>query len=374
MNMKTFQKDSKHSDDSVRSLGFAIWQFKSTRGEFYLDLAKGMKASPGQAITKFLERAKDRYATEPLGILCRHWLIRFDHVGTFTESVRGTVPEEDLTVLAASERAGDLRTGLESLGKNIIGLGVCKKEIINTIISGVVLFLFLHIFLGIEAFMVMPKMEAAMKSNVDISKLGLIADILFTGARVIRNWWWAWFLLFGVTIAWVIWSLQNYVGRVRPWLDSNVLPYQMYRDFKGASFLIALGSITRLIGSQVVQLHDALTLMGENAYPWLRWHIYKIQENIQNHPNSKGEIFNTGIASKASYYRILDIAEYSQMSEMLNTVGDVILDTAPAETKKRAATIRYVLLAVSVSIMLGVYGGTFGLIDAFKVQIQLKAM
>lgn len=372
--MKRFQKKDKQTAESTKGLKFAIWQFKSSRGAFYQDLAKGMKASPGQSITNFLERSKDRYANEPLGILCRHWLIRFDHVGTFTESIRGTVPDEDLTVLAASERAGDLRTGLESLGKNIIGLDECKKEIINTVISGVVLVLFLHIFLAIEAFMVMPKMEAAMKANVDISKIGLIADVLFNGGHVIRNWWWAWFLFIGANIAWVIWSLPNYIGRMRPWLDSHVLPYQMYRDFNGASFLIALGSVTRLIGSQVVQLHDALSLMGENAYPWLRWHIHQIQENMQNHPNSKGEIFNTGIASKSSYYRILDIAEYSQMSEMLNTVGDVILDTAPVESKKRAATVRYVLLAVSISVMLGVYGGTFGLIDAFKMQIQLKAM
>lgn len=364
----------KDGSNDTLALKFAKWQFKSQRGEFYQDLAKGMKASPGQSITTFLERYRDRYVNEPVGILCRHWLIQFDHVGTFTESARGTIPEEDLTVLAVSENAGDLRIGLESLGKNILALAACKKEINNTLITGFVLVLFLHIFLGIEAFMVMPKMAAAMKANIDISKLGMIADVLFTGGNIIRTWWWAWFTFVALVIAWVIWSLPNYVGRMRPWLDAHVLPYQMYRDFTGSSFLVALGSVTRLVGAQVVQLHDALSRMSENASPWLRWHLGRIQENIQNEPNSKGEIFNTGITSKKSYYRILDIAEYSQMSDMLNSVGDVILDTAPAETKKRAQTIRYLLLFLSVGIMLGIYGGTFGLIDSFKEQVQLKSM
>lgn len=365
---------SKDSAGDNLTLKFAKWQFKALRGDFYQDLAKGMKASPGQSITTFLERYRDRYVKEPVGILCRHWLLQFDHVGTFTESARGTIPEEDLTVLAVSENAGDLRVGLESLGKNIVALTSCKKEINNTLITGFVLVLFLHIFLGIEAYMVMPKMEAAMRANIDVSKLGLIGEVLFTGGSVIRNWWWAWFICVAACIAWVIWALPNYVGRMRPWLDAHFLPFQMYRDFSGASFLVALGSVTRLVGAQVVQLHDALSRMAENASPWLRWHIGQIQENIQNQPNSKGEIFNTGVTSKNAYYRILDIAEYSQMSEMLNQVGAVILDTAPVETKKRALTIRYLLLFLSVSVMLGVYGGTFGLIDTFKAQVQLKSM
>ncbi|MDO8728630.1 MAG: hypothetical protein Q7K26_01915 [bacterium] len=355
-------------------LRLAAWEFKSLRGTFYLDLAKAMKASPGEPITKFLNRYGERYEKEPIGILARHWLSRFNHVGTFTESVRGTIPDEDLTVLAVSEQSGDLRVGLASLGRNIIGLTACKKEIVGALKASVFLILLLHVFFAIEAFVVMPKIESAMKSNIDLNKLGTIGYVFFSGADFIRGWWWAWFALLIFLTAAVIWALPNYVGRMRSWLDNNILPFQMYRDFNGASFLTSLGSVTTLMGSQVVQLNDALSRIAEDAYPWLSWQINMIQDNLQINPNGKGEIFNTGIVNRMAYYRILDMADYAEMSVMLSSVGDIILETAPIETKKKAETLRYVLMIICLSMMLGVYGGTFGLIDAFKAQVQLKSM
>ena len=355
-------------------LRLASWDFKSKRGNFYLDLAKAMKATPGEPITKFLSRYGERYEKEAVGILARHWLGRFNHVGTFTEAVRGTIPDEDLTILAVSEQAGDLVVGLASLGKNIIALTQCKKDIFGTLKASIFLVLLLHIFFAIEAFIVMPKIESAMKANIDISKLGLVGTIYFSGAELIRDWWWAWLMFLVLITFTVIWSLKNYAGKLRPWLDNNMLPFQMFREFNSASFLIALGSVTKLMGSQVVQLNEALNKIGEDAYTWLSWQIGMIQENLQINPNGKGEIFNTGLVNRIAYYRILDIAEYAQMEEMLNSVGEIILETAPVETKKKAEFLRYVLLIICLSLMIGAYAGTFLLIAAFKAQVLVKSM
>lgn len=355
-------------------LRLATWDFKSNRGAFYLDLAKAMTAMPGEPITKFLSRYGERYEKESVGILARHWLSRFNHVGTFTEAVRGTIPDEDLTVLAVSERAGDLVVGLSSLGNNIIALTQCKKDIFSTLRASFFLLLLLHIFFAIEAFVVMPKIENAMRANIDISKLGIVGTIYFSGAELIRDWWWAWLMFVIFMTFTVIWSLKNYTGKMRPWLDNHILPFQMFREFNSASFLIALGSVTKLMGSQVVQLNEALNKIGEDAYMWLSWQIGMIQENLQINPNGKGEIFNTGLVSRNAYYRILDIAEYAQMDKMLNSVGEIILETAPVETKKKAEFLRYTLMIVCLSLMIGTYAGTYVLIGAFKAQVLLKSM
>jgi type II secretory pathway component PulF len=352
----------------------AAWEFKAKRGEFYLDIASVMEASPGEAVTKILQRYADRYPKEPLGILSRHWLDRFQDVGTFSESMRGTIPTEDLAVLSASESAGDLRVGLESLGRNLASLNATKSEITKTMVSAVMLILFLHIFLGIEAFLVMPKLQSAMKGTVDITNLGKSGALFFGAATVIRNWWWAWALFLGGAITLVSWALKNYVGRSRKWLDAHFLPFQMARDFNAASFFSTVGAITGSKGAQVVQLNDALSELGQHAYPWLKWQIKQIQENLQQRPNSKGEIFDTGIANKRTYYRILDIADHSEMSEMLKKVGDIILKSAPEEIKAKATVVRFALMAICLTTMIGIYGGTYSLIDAFKAASQMKAM
>lgn len=352
----------------------AAFDFRSKRGDFYLDLASVMEATPGESVTKILRRYSERYNKKSVGILCRHWLDRFQEVGTFSESLRGTIPTEDLATLAASEAAGDLRVGLEQLGHNIIAMNACKGEIWKAMFGALMLLLVLHIFLGIQAFMVMPKLEATMIGKVDMANLGRSAELLFGGAAFIRSWW---PLYTAVVIAGVIlftWALKNYTGRYRQWLDNNVLPFQMARDFNAAGFFSTVGAITAERGGHVVQLHDALVQLRHNAYPWLRWQTKLILDNLAAYPNSKGEIFDTGIANRKTYYRILDIADYAEVPVMLQRIGVQILKTAPEEIKIRANILRAGLMAISILIMLAIYMSTFSVIESFKAAVQLKAL
>lgn len=331
-----------------------------------------MEAMPGESITKILAKYADRYRTKSVGILCRHWHDRFHEVGTFSEAVRGTVPAEDLAILAASESAGDLRLGLRTLGHNIIEMGKTKAEIAKALVGAGMLVGILHVFIGLEAYMVMPKMEAAMKGKVDFAQMGSSAAILFGGAEIVRNWWWLWAAFVIGATASTIWALKNYTGKARRWLDNHILPFQVARDFNAAGFFVAVATITAERGGQIVQLHDALYQMRQNAYPWLRWQIQLILGNLASRPNSKGEIFNTGITDQKTYYRILDIADYSEVPVMLQKVGGIILNTAPEQIKARATKLRVVLMAFCLVTMLGIYGGTFALIEAFKAAVQLK--
>jgi len=253
-------------------------------------------------------------------------------------------------------------------------MDMCKGEIIKALIGALMLVIVLHIFIGIEAFMVMPKLEIAMKGKVDFAQMGASAGFLFGGAEIVRNWWWLWFGFVIGMVALVIWALKNYTGRYRVWLDNNILPFQMARDFNAAGFFSTMGSITASRGGHVVQLHEALMQMRHNAYPWLHWQTRLILDNLAANPNSKGEIFNTGIANQKTYYRILDIADYSEVPVMLQKVGGIILKTAPEEIKARATVLRVALMAVCLLTMLGIYGGTFALIEAFKAAAQMKAM
>jgi type II secretory pathway component PulF len=352
----------------------AAFDFKGERGTFYLDLASAMEAAPGESVTKILAKYADRYKNKSIGILCRHWLDRFQECGTFSESLRGTIPREDLASLSASEAAGDLRIGLEKLGRNIIALKSCKSEIAKALIGAAILIIIFHVFIGIEAFMVMPKLESAMRGQVDFTQMGLSASLLFGGAQVIRNWWWVYALLCFITVVLSLWALKNYTGRYRRWLDNNILPFQMARDFNAAAFFSTIGSLTATRGGQIVQLHEALLQIRVNAFPWLRWQTKLILDNLSANPNSKGEIFNTGIANRKTYYRILDLADYSEVPVMLQKIGGIILTTAPDEIQKRAKSLRVILMATCLMAMIGIYLGTFTLIEEFKAAAQMKAL
>lgn len=347
--------------------------FKGNRATFYLDLASVMASSPSETVSKILTKYAERYKTEPVGVLCRHWLERFQHTGTFSEAIRGTVPVEDLASLSASEASGDLRLGLEKLGQTLLVLKTCKGEITKMLVSAFLVVTILHAYVAMQAWMVMPKLEAAMKGKADLDKLGK-PGVLISGAHFIQDWWWVWVVFLVASTLLTTWAIKNYVGSARRWLDNNVLPFQMSRDFNAAAFFSTLGTITTPRHGNVVQLNAALMQMHQNAYPWLRWQIKQIAENISTKPNSKGEVFDTGIANKKTYYRILDISDYAEVPVMLQQIGGIILTNAPEEIKARAAIVRVILMAVALTMMLGIYGGQYSLTDAFKAAVQLKAL
>ncbi|WP_321820764.1 MULTISPECIES: hypothetical protein [unclassified Burkholderia] len=355
-------------------LFWAKLRFKSERGNFYLDLAESMRRMPGRTTSDFLEKYAQRYAKMPMGKLAAHWLERFAHTGYFYEAIRDSVPPEDITVLSVSEKNGDLRAGLESLGKGIQGMAACRKTVNGALASAVFLVLVMHLFLAIQAWMVLPKLEDAVKANIDPRDMGTVATVFFTSGDVIRADWWMWVAFVGIVAGWVIWSLPRYTGRVRAWLDKHVLFYQIYRDFNSAQFFVSLGSVTKLIGSQIMQVSDALKRMRTNATPWLKWHIDAILANMELKPNSRGEVFDTGLTNRSMYYRILDIGEYAQTSEMLAVVGELILEKAPLEIKQRATLMRYGIMVVTIVLMMAIYGGTILIIEDFKEQVQMKTL
>lgn len=334
-----------------------------------------MQAAPGVHIITLLERYALRYAEEPVGILCSRWVENMHHTGSFHAAIRGSIPEEDIALLAASEENSDLLLGLKLLGKNTIALKKVQAETWKSLAGAVGMLLILHVYLGIMAFMVLSKMEQVMRNGADLSKLGLTSDILFGTAHFIQDYWWAWLSFVIVIIGTVIWALPNYVGRYRRFLDDHIFIFQIYRDFVGASFIMSAAALSSLVGSQLIQFHDALSqIRARSNVPWLNWQIDMIQTNMKLNPNSKAEIFNTGVTTKRMYYRILDIADYQEMSVMLNKVGDIILEIAPQETSKRSFKIRVTVMSLCLVLMVGSWFGTTEITSAYKRQVQLRMM
>ena len=356
-------------------LRWAIYQFKSKRGEFYLDLAQAMDAQKGVSIVKIIEKYALRYTKEPVGLVCSYWLTQIQQKGRFSDAAQGTIPEQDVALLSAAEEAGDLLRGLYQLGENVIKLGELKADVWKSMGTAMAMFLVLHIFLGIEAFVVIPKLQAAMKGAVPLEQLGKLSQVFFAASAFIITWWPAWLALLVASVWWIVWALPNYTGSIRSWLDNHFLPFQMYREFTGASFMVGLGSLSKLTGSRIVQINEALSIIrSKSTVRWMNWHIDQILSNLRLNPNSKAEIFNTGITNKRIYFRILDIAEYAELEELLPKVGSVIMTVSPEEIKKRAVSLRFVIMILAIALMVLIYGGTGNIIDEFKAAVLMKTM
>nr|WP_315597962.1 pilus assembly protein TadE [uncultured Cupriavidus sp.] len=339
-------------------LFWAKFRFRAERGTYYSALAKRIAAMPGEPISNFFAKDAARRDGEPLGKLSAHWLARFEGLdgekqqSTVTEIFRGTVPDEDIPILAVAEQGGDIREGLETLGANLLALKEARTGMVAILTGVVFTFLILHVYLGTMAFYAGPKMEKSFQALLDPSQYGPLGSAFHMGTTFLRHWGW---LLLAAEIGVVVWTaraLTRYIGKHRGWMDRNLLPFDFFRRFQGAQFFAGLSAVTKRVGGDRKSLSAGLSLMRDNAYPYLAYHIERIELNLEYIPNEGGKVFDTGLFDKDTSFNIQDIAEYEEdLSKMLNKVAaDMLKDTPALMLKKAAAFNRRMSVAMAFLI------------------------
>jgi type II secretory pathway component PulF len=347
--------------------------FRKERATFYFDLAENMQAEPGTRITTFLTRYAERYPKEPVGKLAAHWLSAFREEGSFSEAIRGTVPDDDIGAISISEKAGDLKAGLRGLSEVISGLDKTKEAVVTVFASSILVFVVLQFYVGFYSFSIIPKIESGVPHSISIEDVGPIASFMHSMSYIVRTFWPLWFASILATIGVTTWALPNYTGTMRTWLDKHVMPFQLYREFRAAQFLTTLSTITQNINNHVLPVPQALQRMAADAVPWVGWHINRVLANMESNAEGKGENFATGLVNKKMEYRMIDIAQYADMSDMLDQVGKTILKRTPKEMEKRAQKIQFVSRVVMVLIVFAISAGFYFLSFEFQDAVTLNA-
>ncbi|WP_395009115.1 hypothetical protein [Undibacterium sp.] len=352
----------------------ACFRFKGLRGQFYFDLSKTMEVAKGKNLKDILNIQAGRHKGSPTGILCAHWLHRLNSdAGTFSEAVKGTIPFEDQVLLEVCEESGDLAFGLRSLGNNLLALKETIKDIQSTSALAITMVVIFIVYCFAQAFYLLPEMFKNIASSVDIHKLGETTDAVLTFMDIWQKFGAIFVVGIGIAMILMFMSLKKYVGGARRFLDKHFLPYQLYRAFNGALFMSTLAVITQKIGgNKVVALKSALVLINESAYPWLKWQTDLIISNLEGNSKEGGEIFNTGLMDKRTFYRVLDMSDYTTDTALLMTkVSDIVLEETPVTTKQKAQRWRLILQVLVLGLMLSFYLATQGINSEFTLAMEM---
>lgn len=342
-------------------------RFEKQRATFYVDLASTMESQARVNISVHLERIAERYPDTPRGRLAARWLENYKIDGSFCEAIRDSVPVEDYAPLMVAEKAGDLVQGLKELGRVVSALDATKEAMASIWMTSFFVFIAAQIFIGMYAFKIVPDIESSLPSNVSVADLGTVSLVLHWMSVIVRSVWPFWIAAIVALLVVIPWAVSNYVGQYRGWLDRHVLHFNLYAKFQAASFIVSLAAVTKRVNNKVVPVPKALELMEPNASPWLRQHIVRIATNLEENPNAKGENFRTGMVDRDTEYRMMDIADYSDISEMLHVVGEQILVRAPKELEARAKRIQNVSRVVMVTLVLVIQAGFNYMDGSFKM-------
>jgi type II secretory pathway component PulF len=333
----------------------ALFDFRATRAEFYRDFAEMFHRN--EALVSFLEgeianatltRQRSRSRALRL-VLHRHQ--DGEHASRVSHLLEGVVPRTDAMLLAAVDRAADKSQALRALAVAIekqqqmvrLMLAYSVLPAVTIPICYVLIALLGKVILVIDDATPVYAQEALWQGMN-----GWARDIaVFAG-----SWGPQTVLALAVSLAAVLWSLPRWRGAWRLRVESWPV-YGLYRDFQAGM----------LFSSMAMMLRTGETLQGSiddvthRASPWMRWHLGRVVDALDENPTATLDAFRRGLLSSHLLSRAATLNRSSiSFSDVLIQLGTSEGERVLARVKRAAvvANIALVGLFASVATFMGV--------------------
>lgn len=262
------------------------------------------------------------------------------------KGLRGWVPEQELLLLSTGVSDGDLAAAI----RRAMAIARATKEMRSACSSALaypglllVSCLFMvqlvsHRFLPRLAALVSEDQWQGSLRTLSVLSRGLSDNLLFiiTGTILLA--------------AWIIWSLPNLTGRVRCHLLDHLLPWKLYRDIQGVSFLL---NISALLRAQV-KTEQSLRQLMQRASPWLYERLEATLQQVWQGKHLGAALFATGYAFPSAEtvkkLRVLTAADNAE-NIIENFASDWLVKTVQ-QIKRTATMTGYVCLSLNAGYMI----------------------
>ena len=272
-----------------------------------------------------------------------------------SDVLTGIVPPQDLTVINAAEKSGQLSKGMRMLismiEKNNEIIVLLRKSLITPIVLIIVVLLVIMgysiqvfpTFLGVLPIDSWPNVTKNLYGfGTYLSEGGIITILVFSTVFVFI----------------IRMSMPLLKGNFRNRYLDRIPPYNYYK-------LLQLGLFLRMLSSLMlngVPMMDSLNLMKERASPWLGYHLQKFMDNMKLGKSYK-EALDTGLLTDEM---LLTVNIYSGLDSFSETVKKmaykcdvkILLDI-----ETLSGLLKNVSLIVLASSVIWIFGAIFSLVD-----------
>ncbi|MFL6628449.1 MAG: hypothetical protein ACJ8G1_18545 [Vitreoscilla sp.] len=327
----------------------ALSDFRLARAEFYRDFAEMYQRN--EAMVSFLEgeianasvtRQRSRARALRL-VLHRHQ--DGDHASRVSHLLEGVVPRSDGLLLAAVDRAADKPQALRALAEAIdkqqqmlrLMLSYSALPAVTIPICFALIALLGKVILVIDA-ATPPYAQEALWDGMNgwARAVALLAQAW--GAELV--------VTLGAALASVLWSLPRWRGAARLRVEAWPI-YGLYRDFQAGM----------LFSSMAMMLRTGETLQGsiddvtQRASPWMRWHLGRVVDALEENPTGTLDAFRRGLLSAHLLSRAATLNRSStSFSEVLIQLGTTEGERVLARVKKAAVIANFALVGLFASV------------------------
>jgi type II secretory pathway component PulF len=367
---------------------FQLMSFHGKRITFYEDWAKSMEA--GELLTAFLRAelaisSSKQTADDSRAFALRDMLKRIElgHETTASRIVGLAMPRADMMMLAAGDSAKEkdliqvLRDLCLALREQQAAKGVLLRAVAAPmlLVPGMAAFAYV---ISSQAIPIIEQIAPPQVWNTFNNSVRVVANFIHHGG--------AYAALLTAFAGGVLWYLlSRWTGKVRlkmervrpsralllmpvmPWL----LPLSIYRDFQA---VMILSSLSVLLKSGKT-LTEALEAIAANTTPYMRYHVRRILNYLDEYPLEVSAAFASGILSPQVSARLATISRTSKSYEnVLIQVGTVGSEEIRKQVQKSASKMNFLLLGAMGALTMFLYIGQASISASMQSELEPATM
>lgn len=275
-----------------------------------------------------------------------------------SDAMAAFIPPSERLMIASGEMLGRTEDGFHWARYVADSTAKMAKAVKGAMTYPVILCVLLGLLLVLTSYRMVP----VMLDIAPLEKWPPVSKLLHTVATGVTTWGLPALVVLLLVLSVAFWSLARYVGPARSFLDRWIPPYNLYREYQAALFLIALSALMKA-GRP---FEDAVHSISAIASPWLKRHMVEIADRAGD-GRVLSEALNTGLLPADV---VDDIEEYCQVGSFdaaIGSIGEYIVDDAIERLTASAMVIRILLMfAVAGGIVL-VYAGMVFLVMTIAV-------
>ena len=327
----------------------ALIAFRSGRAEFYRDFAEMYQRN--EAMLSFLEGeianatlTRQRSRARALRIvLHRHQ--DGDHASRVSHLLEGVVPRSDAMLLAAVDRAADKPQALRALADAIDK----QQQMLRLMVSYSVLPT-ITIPICYALISLLGKVILVIDEATPVYAREALWDGMNGWARTIaafaQDWGFESSIALALGLVAVLWSLPRWRGAWRLRVE-NWPVYGLYRDFQAGMLFSSMAMLLKT-GETLQGSIDDLT---QRASPWMRWHLGRVVDALDENPNATLDAFRRGLLSSHLLARAATLhRSCASFSDVLIQLGTSEGQRVLSRVKKAAVIANFALVGLFASV------------------------
>ncbi|HEY9279495.1 MAG TPA: hypothetical protein VIP51_05415, partial [Eoetvoesiella sp.] len=344
------------------------YQFRRQRADYLEYLSALMDGIQGRRTLKeIFEQDGRRYGVSTVrGRLSMRWAQDYQATGgELYATWLGCFPLIELGLIRVAQSFGNapLISTLRDLADALHLQQQAKDILISTLWSAALaLTLLLTMSLAIPLFTV-PRLQEAFSAVPHEYYGGLTRSLVEFSIFVRTHWIVAIVALAGGGMLF-LWSLPNLTGRTRQYLERYAV-WRIYRCVNAMRFLAVLTIVLTRQGSTSTQLRAALSMQRPGASRWQSWHIDAMLGRI-NVGLVGADTFDTGLLDRDLFWFFSDMAMARGLVPGLVLTRQRLKDRILKTVARQALALRWSLLLICVSGLLGLGLWHYAVIDELR--------